>query len=101
MNVTIYNLGDTVLVLCYHELYNTGTEEWSYADPDTGFPKVSFTDPKGVEQLAPMLMTQDATGKFHYLYELPSDAEKGWWRIYVQVENGGYPDGEYASVEVK
>ena len=101
-----YDRPDTVFLTLEHETYNFLTDTWALADPDTGFPKITIIDPKGVTKIpadpeVPITMARDATGKFQYLYEILVNAEPGWWRGYIDVENGGYPDREWFSFLVK
>ncbi|GAH51551.1 unnamed protein product, partial [marine sediment metagenome] len=66
---------------------------------------ITIIDSKGVTKIpvdpeSPATMLSDETGKFQYLYEIPADGETGWWRGYIDVKNGGYPDREAFGFEV-
>lgn len=91
-----YDRGDTPFITCTHETYDFATDTWSLADPDTDYPQITIIDSKGVTKIpadpeVPVAMNKDATGKFQYLYEIAANAETGWWRGHIDVENGGYP----------
>jgi len=98
--INSYDRQDTIYITLGHETYDFATDTWSYADPDSGYPKITIIDSKGTTKVDATTMNKDATGKFQYLYEIAADAETGSWRGYIDVENGGYPDREYFSFEV-
>lgn len=87
-----YDRGDTAFITCTHETYSFGDDAWSEVDPDATFPKITIIDPSGVVQVAAASMSRIDTGKFQYSYEIADDAIAGWWRCWIAVENGGYPD---------
>ena len=97
-----FDKGDTVFITCEHEIYDFATDTWSLADPDSGFPKVTIIDPKEAKKVNAVTMSKagGVTGKFQSLYELELIAEEGWWKGYVDVENGGYSTREWFGFEV-
>lgn len=90
-----YQIGDTAFIALKHQTYNFVTDAWALADPDTNFPKITIVDPDGTTQVSAVGMTSVATGKFQYQYTIPAASTLGWWRGYIDVENGSYPDREY------
>ena len=96
-----YEGGDTPFITCDHETYNFGTNIWALADPDSGYPKITILDKDGVNKVDAVTMDKVATGKFSYPYTLGLTPVKGWWKGYIDVENGSYPDREWFEFEVR
>jgi len=100
----VYDIGDTAYITLEHETYDFATNTWSLEDPDTGFPQITIIDPKGITRVpavpgTPATMNRDTKGEFQYLYTIVDEA--GWWRGYIEVENGGYPDKQPFSFKVR
>lgn len=95
-----YQPGDSVYISVVHQTYTLATDTWAEADPDTGYPKITIIDPSGTTKVDAQTMTQRATGKFDYSYELPTSPTAGWWRGYVDVANAGAPDRQYFGFRV-
>lgn len=96
-----YNRLDSVYVTVLHETYTLSTDTWAAADADTGYPKITITDPAGTVKVSAVGMTKRATGKYEYLYELTSTDVLGTWIIFILTENGGYSDKVYRSFGVR
>lgn len=87
-----YDREDTVFITCIHETYSFGDDTWTESDPDATFPKITIIDPEGNTEIDAATMSRTALGKFQYSYTLAADATSGWWRCWIAVENGSYPD---------
>ena len=97
----IYQNGDSVYIACApHEYFSLSTNTWITADTDDDFPVITIIDPSGVTKVDATAMTNVATGKYDYEYELPADSE-GRWRGYVDWEYGSYPHREHFTFEVE
>jgi hypothetical protein len=93
-------VGDSVYLAVVHETYTLATNKWAEADADTDFPKITVIDPDGTTKVDAVSMSNKATGKYDYEYEIPSDGE-GQWTGYVDVENGTFPNREYFGFKVE
>jgi hypothetical protein len=96
-----YEGGDTPFITCDHEIYDFTTDAWALTNPDAGFPKITLMDKNGVKKVDAVTMDAGATGKFSYLYTIGLTPVKGWWKGYIDVENGTYPDREWFGFEVR
>ena len=85
-----YNRGDTVYITYKFETYTYSTETWAVADADTGYPKVTIVDYAGTTKVDAVAMTNVATGRYEYQYQLAADAVLGKWYVKVQGCKGGY-----------
>ena len=90
-----YQEGDTAYITIRHKTYDFDTEVWSLADPDNTFPKITIIDSAGVTKVDAVTMSSIVTGKWEYLYTLPASPATGWWKGWVDVKNGNYPDREW------
>jgi len=96
-----FDRGDTLFVTCEHETYNFTNETWTLANPDTNFPKLTIKDPNGIIKVNAITMNKSIMGKYQYFYIIATDAKVGWWRCYIDVENGTYPTRKHFGFEVK
>lgn len=87
-----YQIGDSVYTSALHELYTLSTDTWAFVDPDSGYPKITITDPSGVVKVDAVSMDKQATGKFDHTYPLVAGLTKGWWSLVIDISNGGNPD---------
>ena len=93
-------VGDSVYIAVVHETFTLSTNAWAEADADATFPKITIIDPDGTTKVVAVSMTNKATGKYEYEYEILSGGE-GQWTGHVDTENGSYPQREYFSFKVE
>ncbi len=96
-----YQQGDTVYFNLQHKTYTLLTDVWALADADTNYPKITITDSEGTVIINAVSMTNKATGKYEYLYQLASDAPTGTWTGFIETSNSAYLDKQYFAFEVE
>ena len=101
MEDTRYDKGDSPYFKFTQETYTFITDTWSYSDPDSGYPKITITDPTGSIKINAVLMTKKMVGKYEYIYALELTAASGWWTGFIDVMNAAYPDRKTFGFEVK
>jgi len=69
---------------------------------DTGYPKITVYKPDGTTKAVDaQAMTSTATGVYKYdLYQLPADAERGWWPVVYECVTGGKNTQRFDGMEV-
>ena len=69
---------------------------------DTGYPKVTVYKPDGTTKAVDaQTMSSTATGVYKYdLYQLPADAERGWWPVVYECVTGGKNTQRFDGMEV-
>ena len=80
-----YHRGQTVYM--YYQNY---TNADVLTDCDSGYPKITLTDPSGNDVVEEQEMASTGTGESKYdSYDLSSTAEFGWWNEKVEARTGG------------
>lgn len=75
---------------------------WAYCTKDDEFYSpnqgvtITISDPEGTVKVNGVAMTESETGKFYYVYNIPSDGELGWWQCNMVGQDGTAPDDKYA-----
>lgn len=96
-----YNRGDSPLITCKHKIYDLSSDAWSYADPDSGYPKITIVDADGTTKVNATQMSKAAVGKYQYQYQLDSDAAQGDWSGFIETCNNTKKDKKYFAFEVE
>jgi len=93
--VNIYQAGET-----YERYEEFKDKDGEFATPGTHI-KITIVDSAGTKKVDAQAMTEEATGKYYYRHDIPSDAENGHW--YGWVEGSGTPGEarDYFQFEVR
>jgi len=62
------------------------TTDGDNADTDANAITITIQDSAGTKKVIAEAMIKDATGYYHYYYDIPSDAELGEWTTEVNAE---------------
>lgn len=77
-----FKRGETITAECRIKAYDPSSGLYAYADPDTGYPKITIIDPDGVTVVNNIQMTTKiSTGRFQYDYTTLTTASAGWYTI--------------------
>jgi len=57
----VYQEGDSVFLTCLHETYDFDGDAWTAANPDSGFPKVTITDPDSTIRVSAIAVSASAS----------------------------------------
>ena len=87
-----FDKGDSPFTTLEHSTYNFATKVWTLANADTGYPKITITDPDGAVKINGVAMTNVGTGLYTHEYQLDPTAKEGWWPCVIQTSNSGFLD---------
>ena len=62
------------------------TTDGDNVDTDSNTITITIQDSAGTKKVTAEAMIKDATGRYHYYYDIPSDAELGEWTAEVNAE---------------
>jgi len=76
----LHHTGDTVTVYAAVTKVDLGTKAFSASNCDSGYPKLTISDPDGVAKVSDQEMTliSGSTGEYFWTYQLVSPTKGDW-----------------------